>query len=204
MFDGLIPDRIMFSGNSLFDKKLNLLYDSNLGHYSVITNLKGAMTKKYICNGCDTLYKNTHKCDEVCSLCTATQPCTKDQTGYCVTYNRQFLSEKCFQNHLTFKVKDKLVCQWRQVCRNFSYLVTSDSKYEYFKIFYNYCNKKQPSGHFCYVATLNSNKLSDMFLYVFFDTEFTQHIEKGDASLSVYRTPYVLNKCVVNVKPWTI
>jgi len=58
------------------------------------------------------------------------------------------LSNKCFQNHLTLKVEGKLVCHWRQLCRNCSYLVTGDSKYECFTKFCNICNKKQPSDHF--------------------------------------------------------
>jgi hypothetical protein len=67
-------------------KKLYLLYDSDSGHYNVITNIKGAMTKKYICNGWDTLYDNSHNCDKVCSLCTYTPPCKIDQTRHCDTY----------------------------------------------------------------------------------------------------------------------
>jgi len=59
VFDGLYPDRVMFSGNSLSTKKLYLLYDRNNEHYNVITNLKGAMAKRYICNGCNTVRKNT-------------------------------------------------------------------------------------------------------------------------------------------------
>ena len=68
-----------------------------------------------------TLYDNTKKCDKACSLCTCTPSCTKDQTMYCGTCNRWFLSEKCFQNHLVLKLKGKVVCQWRQVCRNCSF-----------------------------------------------------------------------------------
>jgi len=79
VFDGLYPDRVMFSGNSLSAKKLYLLYDRDSGHYNIITYLKGSMAKRYISNGCDTLYHSIHKCDEVCPLCTATSPCAKDQ-----------------------------------------------------------------------------------------------------------------------------
>ena len=68
-------------------------------HYSVITNNKAAMAKKYICNACDALYDFTHKCDKTCSLCTNPPPCTKDKTKYSAC-NRWFLSEKCFRNHL--------------------------------------------------------------------------------------------------------
>ena len=111
MFDGFNTDRVMFGGNSRSAKKLDLLYDRANEHYNVITNLKGAMAKKYICIGCVTLYDFTHKCEKVCSLRTATPPCTKYQAKYCRTCNRRFLSEKYFQNHLTLKVKGKLVCQ---------------------------------------------------------------------------------------------
>jgi hypothetical protein len=60
VFDGLRSDRVVFSGNSLSAKKLYLLYDSEGGHYNVITNLKAAMAKKTICTGCDILYEKTH------------------------------------------------------------------------------------------------------------------------------------------------
>jgi hypothetical protein len=96
VFDGLNPDRAMFSGNSRSTKKLYLLYNRDNEQYDVITNLKGAMGKRYMCNRCDVLYDKTHKCDKVCSLCTATPPCTKDQTKYCGTCNRQFLSKSVF------------------------------------------------------------------------------------------------------------
>ena len=55
VFDGLSPDRLIFNGNSHSAKKLYFLYDSDNVHYNVITNIKAAMAKKYICNACDTL-----------------------------------------------------------------------------------------------------------------------------------------------------
>jgi len=39
VFDGLNPDRVMFSGNSFSDKKLYLLYNADNRHYNVITNI---------------------------------------------------------------------------------------------------------------------------------------------------------------------
>ena len=94
VFDDLFRDMVTFNGSHLSAKNLYLLYDRDSGHYNVITNLKGAIAKRYICNVCDTLYDYAHKCDNVCSLCTATPPCTKDQSKYCGTCNRYFLSEK--------------------------------------------------------------------------------------------------------------
>jgi hypothetical protein len=57
------------------------------------------------------------------------------------------------------------------------FLVTDDSMHGRFKKFCTYCNKKQLSGHFCYVAPLKRSKLSDRFMYIFFDTECTQDLE---------------------------
>jgi hypothetical protein len=140
------------------------------------------MGKRYICKACDALYDKTHTCDKACSLYTATQPCTKGHSKHCDTCNRSFLSEKCFQNPLNLKVKRKLVCQWRQVCRNCNFLITTDSKHECFKKFCTYCNKKQPSSHLCYMAPPKPSKLSDRFMYVLFDTECTQDLERHEGS----------------------
>jgi hypothetical protein len=59
VYDGLSPDRLIFSGNSFSEKKLYLLHDAETGHYNVITNIKAAMVKMFICNACDTLYDKT-------------------------------------------------------------------------------------------------------------------------------------------------
>ena len=175
MYDVLSPDRVFFYGNSLSNKNFYLLYDS--GHYNVITNIKDDMAMRYICNACDTLYDKTHKCDKACSLFTVILPCFKDQLNYFATCNRWFLSKKMFQNHLTHNVKGKLVCQWRQVCQNCAFTITGDSKHECIKRFCNYCNKKQLSGHFCYVAPLKPSKLTDRVL---FERDCTQDFEKHD------------------------
>jgi len=55
VFDGLNPNSVMFSGKSFSVKKLHLIFDRENKHYIIITNLKGLMTKRYICNGCDKL-----------------------------------------------------------------------------------------------------------------------------------------------------
>jgi hypothetical protein len=116
VYDGLSPDRLIFSGNSVSTRKFYLLYDSDSGHFNVITNIKAAMAKKYVCDACDTLYDYPHKCDKACSLCASAPPYTKGQSKYCDTCNRSFLNDTCYRNHLTIKVKGKLVCAWKQVC----------------------------------------------------------------------------------------
>ena len=57
IYDGLSPERVLWR-KFPFEKE-NLLYDAKSEHYNVITNLKAAMAKRYICNACDTLYDLT-------------------------------------------------------------------------------------------------------------------------------------------------
>ena len=135
LFDGLSPDRLIFSGNSLSAKKLYLLFYSDNGHYNVIPTLRQLWLRgTYVTRV--TLSTTTHSNVTKPAPCVLLHdPCNKDHTKYCSTCNRYFLIEKCFQNHMTLKVKSKLVCQWKKVCRNCSYLVTGDSKHECNKTF---------------------------------------------------------------------
>ena len=124
-------------------------------------------------------YDSSHKCDRACSLWTATPLCSKYQSKYCVICIGWFRTEKYFQNHMTLKLRGRLHCRWRQICQNFSFTITSGSQYECFKIFCNYLNKIQTSGHFCYVAPLKPRNLTSRFLCVFFGTDRTQVSSKA-------------------------
>ena len=87
-----------------------------------------------------------------------------------------------FPESSNFESEGKLVCQWRQVRRNCSYLVSCDSKHECYKKVCTFCNKKQPLGHLCYVVPLKPSKLSNKYLYAFLNTECTQDLETRDGS----------------------
>ena len=158
-----------------------IYFDPETSHFNVIVNIKAAMAKRHICDACDALYDRTDNCDKVCSLCIATPPCTKTRCKHCDTCKRSFLSDTCFQNHLPLRVKAKLVCAWKQVCKTCSLLVTSDRKHESFKIFCNVCNKLRPTGHFCYMSPLKPSKLSK-YMYVFYDIECSQDLERNQGS----------------------
>jgi len=118
-----------------FEQEIVTLSDPR--NFYVITNIKAAMTKMNICDACDTLYDNSHKCGRGCFFCTATPPCMKDHSKYCATCNRWFLKDKCFQNHLMHKVRGKLMSRWIHVLQNCSFTVTSVSKHECFMRFFN-------------------------------------------------------------------
>jgi hypothetical protein len=201
-FVALRHDRVIFSGNSLSAKQLYLLYDRESRHYNVITNLKADMAKRYIYNGCNTLYDYTNKCDKSCSLYSATpvrriRPCI-------VVHAKPLSQSEMLSASLTHKMKGKLVRQWKKICQERNYLVTGDCKLECGKRYCNYYNKRQPLSHSCYVAPLTPSKLSDKYMYIFFDTKCTQDLDKSDGVFSIFRTSHLLSKCVRSVLPWTL
>jgi len=49
VYSGFNCEDIIFEGQVTSEKRVNLLYDDVNRHYHVITNLTGAMSKRYIC-----------------------------------------------------------------------------------------------------------------------------------------------------------
>ena len=119
MYSGLSADGVICSGNSLSNKNLYLLYDT--GHYNLITKLKAAMAKRYICNACDTLFEFTHKYDSLLPMF-SDYPVLKIGQIIVLHATGGFSVRNVFRI-IWLKVKGKLVCQWRQICRNCSFTV---------------------------------------------------------------------------------
>jgi len=84
VYQGLSCDDIMYEGQVDSSTHLNLLYDDVERHYYVVTNLTGAMAKKYVCKACHKSSRSdvTHICDQTCSDCTASRPCTFSGTRF--------------------------------------------------------------------------------------------------------------------------
>lgn len=102
LYGGLNCDNIVFEGQVESSKRLNLLYDDVSQHYHVITNLTGAMAKRYDCRACNKGYRSdvTHSCDQTCSDCMASPPCVYAGVRTpCEDCNRHFKSRMCFDNH---------------------------------------------------------------------------------------------------------
>ena len=66
VFQGLGCDDIIYEGQVDSSKHLNPLYDDVERHYHVITNLTGAMAKRYVCKACHKSCRRdiTHVCDQ--------------------------------------------------------------------------------------------------------------------------------------------
>ena len=53
VYQGLSCDNIIFEGRVESAKRLNLLYNDVEKHYHVITNLRSAMARRYVCKACN-------------------------------------------------------------------------------------------------------------------------------------------------------
>jgi len=59
----------MFDGHMESEKRINLLYDDVSHHYYVIKSVTGALSRQYVCKGCNKGCESgvTHRCQETCS-----------------------------------------------------------------------------------------------------------------------------------------
>jgi len=92
----------MFEGRVESAKRLNLLDDDVERHYHVITNLTGAMARRYVCKACNKSCRRdvSHLCDQTWSDCMMSPPCAfEDISIPCEECNRHFRSQKCFDKH---------------------------------------------------------------------------------------------------------
>jgi len=184
VYEGLGCYDIMYEGQVDSSKHLNLLYDDVERNCHVITNLTGAMAKRYIFNACNKSCGRdiTHVCDQTCSDCMASPPCTfSDVRLTCDGCNRRFRSRTCFANHKQRTANRKSVCERKRCCATCGLLVTDD-RHEFNKLFCANCKQNRDAGHLCYMRPLKDvlSDASDKVLYVFYDFETTQNTKYSD------------------------
>jgi len=110
VFRGLNCEDIMFDGQVVSEKRINLLYDNVEHHFHVINNVTGALSRRYFCKGCNKGCESgvTHKCQNACSDCMSVPPCPyADVRIPCEACNRQYRSRVCFDKHKTNKLGKK-------------------------------------------------------------------------------------------------
>ena len=167
---------MIFDGQNESEKRIHLLYDETTRHYHVITNLTGAMAKPYVCKDCGIGCRShlTHKCDETCTDFMPTQPCTFSGIRItCASCNRKFRSHKCFNRHMTNKLRRKTLRAQKRNCSNSGNLL-SHKKHDCYKTYCKNCMQYKMIGHLCYIKTLaNEMPRSDNVLFVFYEFETT-------------------------------
>jgi hypothetical protein len=183
VFAGLNCEDIMFDGQVESENRINLLYDEVSQHFHVIGSLTGALSRKYVCKGCNRGCERgvTHICQETCSDCMSIPPCPyTDVRIPCTECNRQFRSRACFDKHKTNMLKGKPVCERKRNCTACNKFIT-DKKHECFKVYCRNCNQNKEVNHFCYIQPLkNELPRSDDVLFVFYDFETSQDTKFSD------------------------
>ena len=163
-------------------------------HYHVINNFTGAMTRRYVCRGCNRGYKSgvAHKCQETCSDCMSVPPCPwADVRISCESCNRRLKSRACFHKHKTNKLGRKSRCDQKRNCAVCDRFITS-KKHECFKPYCKNCDQNKEVGHFCYIKPLkNELTRSDDVLCVFYDFETTQDTKFLVRQMCTFRCSYV-------------
>ena len=126
VYHGLSCEDLMLEGPVESAKRLNLLYDVER-HYHVITNLTGAMAKKYVCKASHKACTSeiTYVCDKTCSDCMVSPPCAfSDVRIPCAECNTHFRSRTCYDNHKQRTIKKRSVCEPKRCCATCGLLVT--------------------------------------------------------------------------------
>ena len=154
------------------------MYDEVNRHFHVITNLTGAMSKRFICEGCSKSCVSgvTHKCSEACSDCMSIPPCISTNVRIpCGSCNRKFRSQACFEKHKSDNLKGERVCIQKRNCGKCNSLIIPKQKHECFKQYCSFCQQNREAGHHCYMRPLAKElPRSDNVLFVFYDFETTQ------------------------------
>jgi len=185
VYQGLSCDNIIFEGRVESAKPLNLLYDDVERHYRVITNLTGAMARRYICKACNkSCWRDvSHVCDKTCSDCMMNPPCTfEDIRIPCEICNRHFRSQKCFDNQKRRTPKKRTVCDRKRCWGTCGALVTREN-HECNKRYCQNCNQNKEACHLCFMRPLkNVLPAGDRVLYVFYDFETTQNTRYSETA----------------------
>jgi hypothetical protein len=68
----------MLNGQVESEKRINQFYDDVKHHFHVINSVTGALSRCYVCKGCNKGCESgvTHKCQETCSDCMSVPPCS--------------------------------------------------------------------------------------------------------------------------------
>ena len=113
-------DEIYFDGQVNSEKRVNLVYDDVKHNYHVITNVIGAMARRYVCKGCNKGRRRdvSHICDQTCSDCMSSPPCGFEGVRIpCDACNRYYRSMAYFDKHRKEVGRNKkTVCERKRCC----------------------------------------------------------------------------------------
>ena len=172
-FNGLI-----YSGPEA-EKKIYIYYHNN--HYDVITSMPAFLSKNYYCTKCYKGYdhKAKHQCNNVCYACRKVHDVHEDKWLHCVSCNRFFRGQECFDLHITMTSKGNSTCKSIYRCSDCQKTVNrklSKKTHRCGDVYCGVCKDFYPEGHMCYMMPeINDNDSTNdkAETFIFFDFECT-------------------------------
>lgn len=150
----------------------------------MITNLTGAMARRYVCKGCNEWFRQdvTNVCDQKCSDWKASPPCAfKCFRIPCAECKRNFRSRSCFNKHKISTLNKKSLWERKRFFATCGVIVTLGN-HECNNRHCETCNQNREVGHLYYIRPLKNVLPAnvDNVLYVLYDIETTQNTRYSD------------------------
>lgn len=186
------PDIIIYSG-PVAHKQIFIIINESKTHCNSLLSIKAFLKKKYYCKFCLVGFnkKTNHQCKHRCKFCFENFKCENSGDFIkCKLCNRNFISQKCFENH-----KRNKICNQRKKCDICDNIRTKN----------HVCYKKKCGickeivdiqSHQCYITPNDPKMIFEQDrlrkIFVFYDFEcFTQITAEG--------TKHIVNQacCIV-------
>jgi len=197
VYQVLSCEDVMFEGQVVFANRLNLLYNEVERHYHVITNLIGAVAKKYVRKACqkDCTRKITRVCVQTSSDCMVSPPSAiSDLRIPCAECNRHLKA-----THIITTTSKAL---YRNILCACVWMALTHGNHEFNKRFFENCKQNRDVDHLCYIRPLKDvlHSAGDKVLHVFYDFETTQNTSYADKANYTYITLSVSNNSAHSAK----
>ena len=188
--------KFIYQGSLRGDRMIYLLYTedpkSKVGHFGLITNIRGFFSRNFFCMVCDIGYDNIydHRCPDIPNLCYTCfdrtcipNPSFKQGCQWC---HAKYRSSKCGGRHLLASCKEKWRCPRchqksrramipDEVSRQNLRPKTNaemEASHDCNNFFCKECKIERPDDHKCFIA---KKKLEPkLYKFIFFDFETDQ------------------------------
>ena len=155
-----------------------------IGHFDVITNIRGFLANNYFCEAClkgfNKVYE--HRCDKYCSACFRQYCLSSDCKMSCRKCHITLKSEECFREHKKIRqhrgVQKKATswCSKRWKCTKCFKTFTTTQKVNVkthicFQKYCRYCKEYCDINHICFHRSYMPLKTHDNFLFLDYECD---------------------------------
>jgi len=206
-----IGNEFIYRGNSEYiDSGTIYLYhtlnrENNIGHFDIITNVKGFLQKKYFCSTCIVAFNkpHAHKCGTYCgscyrNMCVPTDTLMSCRRCHCLLHSPSCLTEHRKirpnrlkrQNQRNLSWCDKMwkciKCKKKMLSKQGSY---DAENHICFQKYCNYCHTYCDVTHTCYHRSCTRVKPHTRFLFLDFECDVVNTVQQCTLGYSTQPNP---------------